>query len=554
MAERTAESRGAARGRRSLRAACLAAACLAAAPGAARAAEKSSPARGDAKADAQTAALERELLKATQKVQTAYLKELERIAVWASANGLPAEAREVAARMEGIDPSYGGLAQIKAKVASAQPKGGADEKAASAAKRTLEARLRTASENQAKRLFDLAKRCMQVGLFTRAYQLVKAVLAADPDHKQARTILNQVWDRESKTWVTKWHADMKKTHYLTPEGWVPLKDRGKWEKGLRPYLGKWVAKEEEARIRARNVHAPYSVETEHFEVRSSLGREKAFEFAARLEEFYGAFFEFFIGFWDQVAGAKLLFNANLGKKKHRVVVFNSREEYLDFVRSEKGNDELLVRSGGFWSGSDRQSYFYWTDDPSETIRTLYHETTHQLLGETKENAAGSAGNVWIVEGVAHYMELWEREEGRWLPGRRVDAPSMKAVARFLEENPAWSLAQFVGLDHKQFHDPKSRTLNYFLAGALAHFFLHYEDEVYREDFVRMLRACYEGKLRPDSLPEYVRVEGASAPAEAVRTLDRQFREYMKDLKPPGDDAAIVSLTRFQIPRKEGPQG
>lgn len=497
------------------------------------------------KEDPKALALERELLKATQKVQTAYLKELERIALWAASSGLAEEAAELVGRMEKIDPSYKEIERLKGKVSAAKAKPDSKPESLAAAKKSLQAKLQAAGESQAKRLFTLATQCMQVGLFTRAYQLVKAVLAADPNHKQARSILNHAWDPQSKTWVSKWCAQMRKTHYLTPEGWVPLKDRAKWEKGLRPYLGKWVTKDEEARIRARNVHAPYSVETEHFEVRSSLGREKAFEFGQRLEEFYAVFFEFFVGFWDQVASAKLLFNANPGTKKHRVVVFNSREEYLDFVRSEKGNDELLVRSGGFWSANDRQSYFYWTENPAETIRTLYHETTHQLLGETKELWGGSMGNVWIVEGVAHYMELWERKGNRWYPGVRVDSPSMKAVAQFLSANPGWSLAQFVALDHKQFHDPKSRTLNYWLAGALTHFFLHYGDEVYREDFVRMLRACYEGKLRPDSLAEYIRMEGVASAEEKIRILDGQFREYMKDLKPPGEDSAIVLLIEFQ---------
>ena len=42
-----------------------------------------------------------------------------------------------------------------------------------------------------------------------------------------------------------------------------------------------------------------------------------------------------------------------------------------------------------------------------------------------------------------------------------------------------------------------------LAGALAHFFLHYEGGVYKEDFVRFLRKYYAGEVRPESLEEVI---------------------------------------------------
>jgi len=495
-------------------------------------------AKGKEKDQAANLALEKALLQETGKAARTYLKDLGGIVSWAVQKGLKADAEQLLARMSRIDPEYPGLPKLKEVVAKAEA--GAAGKETDDARKTLSLKVESAGDRYAARLFDLAKRCMQFGLFTRAYELIRDVLDANPDHKEARRILSYVWDPQSKTWITRWEFDMRKTSYLTPEGWVKKSDKAKWDKGLRPYKGKWVSKEEEKRIRTRNNYEPYEVETEHFVVKSNLGREKALEFAQRLEDFYRVFFDFFIGFHDQIASAKLLFNLGQARKKHEVQLFPSRTEYLDFVRQEKGNDELLVRSAGFWSSMDRRSFFFWTDNPGETINTLYHETTHQLLGETKEGATGSPGNVWLVEGIANYMELWQEVDGKWRPGYRIDAPSMEVVQGVLEKSPNWTLGGYIAQSHKEFHDPKGRALNYSLGGALSHFFLHYEDGIYREDFIKLLRHYYEGKLREDSLPRYIRMEGVDSSQEKMMALQKQFREYMKNLKRPGAGAEAES--------------
>jgi hypothetical protein len=111
---------------------------------------------------------------------------------------------------------------------------------------------------------------------------------------------------------------------------------------------------------------------------------------------------------------------------------------------------------------------------------------------------------------------------------------MKAVQQFLASNSSWNLASFIRLNHDQFHDRSTRTLNYFMGGALSHFLLHYEGGIYREDYIQLLRAYYEGELKEDSLPDYVRVQGSSTPQETLAILEKQFREYMRELKRPGE--------------------
>lgn len=490
--------------------------------------------------DARERALERQLLEATQKVEGYYLRDLAKVAALCITKGLPDEAEAILEKMARIQPDYELLEKLRAaldksRVSPEETAGDpTDESEIETLRKAVSSRLETLSERHARRLFDLATQCMKVGLFTRAYGLVQDVIEADPDHRRARKALSHEWDRTSQTWITEWEYDMRRTHYLTDEGWVAKRDRSRWEKGLRPYRGKWIPAEEEKRLRLRNNYNPFSVETEHFEVQSNLGREKAFEFALRLEDFYRAFFELFVGFYDQKAGATLLFNAAPLEDRHVVSLFPSRVEYLDFVRAEKGNNELLIRSAGFWSAADQRSYFYWTEDPDRTIYTLYHETTHQLFGETTDGLGRSQGNVWIVEGIANYMECLEKVRGKWRPGYRIDNPEIQGIRKFLSQHPDWKLASYIALDHKAFHEKQNRGLHYALGGALSHFFMHYEGGIYQEDFILLLRAYYDGKLAADSLPEYIRVEGATTPSETLQEIEKQFRAYMKDLKRPGE--------------------
>lgn len=468
-------------------------------------------------------AIEKALLEATQKVQAAHLKQLRKVVTWASKNGLAREARKLLVTMRRLDARYPGRKKLKKKVkenlSRTEAKSDPEEARAAFAKK-----LQSAKEKNAKRLFGLATKCMKAGLFTRSYDLVNAVIDADPDHKRARSILSYAFDRKRKEWITKWEARMRTKNFLTDEGWIKRSDQKKWNKGLRPYLGKWLTIKEEARIRRRNEYNPFQVETEHFAVRTNLGRKQAFEFALLLEDFYQEFFRFFIGYYDQKKAAKLLFKQADLKKKHRVMVFPSRAKYLTFLKAEKGNDELLMRSAGFYTPADAQSYFYWGHGP-ETLDTLYHEVTHQLLAETKDRVSTSR-QVWLIEGIATYMESWEKIEGKWHPGSRIDSPGMRRIRELMAEGFDFNLRSYIGLDHTQFHEPSRRSHNYEMGGALCHFFLHYNGEVYREDFIEFLKDYYTGKTSGDLILDYLHVEGVEGEKKPLETIEKQFKNHM----------------------------
>jgi hypothetical protein len=473
------------------------------------------------------AALEAALRKRTQKIQAKYCRDLERTIVWATKTGLKKDSAALLRQIRSINPDYKKLDSLEKRIEKAEELEDADK--IKTAKKSLVRRLATANKKQGKDLASLSTACMRVGLFTKAFDMISNVIEISPDDAKARKILGFKKDRKTKTWITNWEYEKRKKHFLTPEGWIEKKHKKDFEKGLRPYKGKWIPKERERQIRTRNEFGAYTVVTEHFEVKTNLGREKAYQFATRLENFYNQFFRVFIGYYDQVAGAKLLFNRPDVKKQHVVILFPTRAEYLIHVKQEMGNDPLLRDSGGFYSPSIRKSRFYWNDNVEETYRTLHHEVAHQLFAETKKTSrGGSQGNNWVVEGIASYIETWKVIDGRWLPGYEIENRRLQHTKSFLDDNDDWTLGDFAKIGNKQFHK-ENRGLNYAISGSLCHFFMHYDDERYKEDFVRFLSAYYEGKVSESSLVSYIKVEGDGG---VFATLDKQFRAYMSDLKRP----------------------
>ena len=485
-------------------------------------------AEGAAKSD-RDAQLEAALRKETKKIQGKYCRDLERAASFAAKNGLAAEAKALVDKIVALDPEYSRLEGIRKQVDSATAE--SDAAKVASARTSFARRLTAADEKHGSELSRLSTACMRVGLFTKAYDMIQNVIEISPDDAKARKILGFRKDTKTKEWMSQWEYEMRRKNFLTPEGWFEKKYEKDYEKGLRPYKGKWIPAEREQEIRTRNEYAPYTVQTEHFEVQTNLGREKAYEFAMRLEDFYGQFFRVFIGYYDQVAGAKLLFNRPDTKKQHVVLLFPDHAAYLTHVKSEHGNKELLRESAGFYWSGDRKSRFYWSDNVEETYRTLHHEVAHQLFDETKpDSRGGSQGNNWVVEGIASYIETWKKVDGTWRPGWEIDNNRLQTARSFLDGHPDWKLESFARIGYDEFHKD-GRGLNYALSAALCHFFMHFDDERYKEDFVRFLKTYYEGGVREDSLATFITVEGAGG---VFATLEQQLRSYLQSLRRPSD--------------------
>ncbi|MBI3723035.1 DUF1570 domain-containing protein [bacterium] len=472
---------------------------------------------------------EEQLRKDSVKVQSEHSRDLEPIVRFAAEKGLKARAADLVATIEKITPEWKTLDELKKLAESCQA---ASPEPADAAKE-LDKKLRYAQENYANHLMKLARDCGQNQLFTRAYDLIGDVLDAWPDHGEARKIRGYVRGPGNR-WVSKNEAKLLNDNVLYKDkkgvvlGWVPKKDVARWDKGERPFAGGWLPEADEIEKIRTNEYRFWSVESEHFEIRTHVSRAEAWKFSQLLEDYYSQFFRTFLSFFDLESGVKLLFDTQPLKKKHLVYYYASRNDYLNHVKAEHGNDKLLLDSAGFYTQGagqcTRMSHFYQTDNQDEVLSTTYHEVTHQLFAETKEDKSGaSSGNNWVPEGIASYIETWGKDPKtkKWVPGMNVKHERLLAAKQHLASNPGWSLARFVAIDHKEFHE-SARGLNYSLSEALCHFFMHHDNERYKEDFVRFIAAYYGGKAKENSLFSHIQESGEAA-------LETQFKDYMAKL-------------------------
>jgi hypothetical protein len=483
---------------------------------------------------------EEQLRKDSSKVEETHSKELEPIVKFCVEKKLKKQALELVGTIEKITPEWKKLPDLK-KAAEGASDGGSD-----ADVKDFEKKLDYAQKHYATLLMDLAKKCASRQLFTRAYDLIQAVLEANPNHEQARKILG--YTRISNEWRNRYEkAQLEGGMVLWKDksgvcqGWVAKKDvASHWEKGERPFANGWIQEKDEFDKRQMNFERAWVVESEHFEVHTQVSRAAAYEFGQLLEEYYKVFFRTFFAFFesDSQKGLELLFNVTPLKHKHVVLFFPSRAKYLNHIKAEHGNNKLALDSAGVYIPGDskcsRASHFYagTAEDAGEVLDTTYHEVTHQLFDETKDRGSSSStGNNWVVEGIASYIETWGRDaRGKLVLGVRKNHGRLRMAKEYLAANPDWKLSDFLAIGYDDFHKEPGRGLNYCISEAICHFLMHYDEERYKEDFVRFIAQYYAGKAKEDSLYDALVMEGV-AKDKRVSVLEKQFKDYLAQLVP-----------------------
>ena len=198
--------------------------------------------------------IEAALRKRTRKIQDQYCRDLVRVANWAALQGLKKDAAALVKKISGINPQYPKLEDIREKVEEAEEESDTAKNEKNG--KSLLTRLKSADKKQGVELVKLATGCMKVGLFTRAFDMINYVLEISPDDSKARKILGYKKDTKTKTWISTWEYNHRKKNFITKEGWFEKKKKKDFDKGLRPYKGKWISAEREKSIRTRNEYAP----------------------------------------------------------------------------------------------------------------------------------------------------------------------------------------------------------------------------------------------------------------------------------------------------------
>ena len=400
------------------------------------------------------------------------------------------------------------------------------------AERQWRTKLRKLEDDYATDLYKLARDAL-TGLRKQpsfAFQLMREVAFHNPDHEHARRALGFV--RDKNTWTTPFERKMKVQKNVNhPQfGWLPERYVSRYDNGERYFNGDWMSVEREASIRT-NFRYAWEVQSEHFHIFTNHSLEKGVEISRALEEFHRFFIREFAAFFNTPQQMQRLFEGGLSSRRvtprlFRVYYYKEQEE---FVRNLERRQPNAVYSNGIYMPNDRVAYFFHQDDTGTNYETMFHEVTHQLLGESTSQVidAGRGAHFWLVEGIACYMEsLQHEEDGQLRVGDPHHARNFWARHEVVENEFYVRMSDFTGLGMEDFQNPANIEIlrkYYAQATGMTHFFLHFQEGAYRDAFLVHLAQLYHPsprvRHRPQSLPILTGVPYA--------TLDEQYISYVR---------------------------
>jgi hypothetical protein len=323
------------------------------------------------------------------------------------------------------------------------------------------AKFSAARRRQAERLFRLAREQAESGSEGAAFRLLHELLREDPDHAEARRILE--YARGERDWRR------------------PIR-RSKLQRNrsAHPLLG-WPGDQY------------WVVDSEHFEVSTNHNARAARQVAEYLERVHAAWQQLFYEYWTVPGRLTSRFrgeNVSLGPERtFEVVLFKDRADYVGQLSRSEPQIELSV---GYYSQNHKTAFFYAGDESART--TWVHEATHQFFQESGEAApmVGERSNFWVVEGVALYMESLA-DQGGYLTTGGVDADRLQyARYRLLNEDYYVPLETLMEYGREQVQKDADLPKLYSQCAGLAHFFMDTDRSERIRPFINYLRTVYRG--------------------------------------------------------------
>lgn len=457
-------------------------------------------------------------LVARTDLEVKFAAQLKELASWCDEQQLTREAAKVRTWQPPRDPFTRYLA-IVPDAADPAPAANVSE-----SMRQWHERFQSLRRTHAEALFALARQALTQHNVSLAYDLVWETARQNPDHADARRILG--YQPHAGGWHTPFEINKLSAKQVWHEkfGWLQERQVAQYEAGQRFNKGKWLSAEADSRLHQADIERGWEIITEHYSVRTTHSLEEGVRLASRLERLYRVWQQLFPRYHSSEAQLTQLFQGKrpmLSPRKHAVDYFRNKEEYQRELKKLQPGVEI---SSGLYLGRLRKAYFYAGEEQDDT--NLYHEATHQLFSETRERVPkdlGSDANVWIIEGIACYLESLQEVDGFCTVGGVNAQRLTDARFRLLADNFYLSLAEFVTFGLKQLQaDPRIPQL-YTQASGLTHFLMHYDQGRYRDATVDYLSAIYSGRDKPETLSELTGVR--------YLDLDRQYREFITTLGP-----------------------
>ncbi|MDO4586529.1 MAG: hypothetical protein Q4C95_04440 [Planctomycetia bacterium] len=362
-----------------------------------------------------------------------------------------------------------------------------------------------------------------------AIQLAYLALNIDPDYEPVRSVFG--YSLYNEQWRTHWEIRQLEKGFIDHQhfGWISNDLVERYNQGERFYRGKWVSIQKETELRRQNKD-PWRIETEHYQLRTTLSLEEGVRICRLLEDYYEVWQRFFYRFaaTNKEWATRFLNKKINATQRHYIILYQNRDEYLKELISF---DQNIHKSSGGYFPEVKCIFVYEPSDPDDSAldEMLIHEATHQLFHEkrsasTKTNNLksiypGQKANFWVIEGISVYMESFRKKGDLYIIGGKDNYRFQRAKERCSEPNGYLPLSQYASLSMKSFQNNDNVPMLYTQAAGLTSFFLHYDNEKYHNAFIDYLFLVYNEQ---DDLQTLERLT-----QKTFEELDLEYNNYMK---------------------------
>lgn len=368
----------------------------------------------------------------------------------------------------------------------------------------------------ARRLFELARAAADANAGGVSYQLLHEVVYQDRDHQEARKMLGHVQQEN------RWRVSSDK---LIPR--IPAKEHDLFPIPKQDYI---------------------TITTTHFQIDSTVGKERTVYLAEQLERWHGVWRQVFFEFWASPSYAKKLFSGrsvSIPRRRFRVIFFANKLQYLKYLKDRvRGIEE----STGYYSDREKVSIFY--DGGAQEVDTWQHELTHQMFRESKpsRNQPFTLGYFWVDEGVACYFESM-RDFGTHftLGGFEVRRVQYARLRRFLEGYYV-SLGDLSKLNRENFQARADLRRMYSQSAGLADMFMNDHAGKHQSRFIEFLSIVYRGRPKAGSFEKILQDSMASFDDRYEKYLQVELSRIENHLESPQDQTEL-SVSRTKLSTK-----
>ncbi|HLD35692.1 MAG TPA: tetratricopeptide repeat protein, partial [Planctomycetota bacterium] len=222
----------------------------------------------------------------------------------------------------------------------------------------------------------------------------------------------------------------------------------------------------------------YEKDTDNYKIKTDISQDKC--------DLYGAQLETLRKYYADVFAVK-----DKSSRKKQVYIFNTQEGYQTYAEfSTKDSAEYTL--GYYHPHYQELLVFERATKEAQVLHVLYHEGFHMFI-----DAVLPAIPIWLNEGFAEYFNGTELSggQGKWAitkVGLPIDR--LEDIQKYIELNGMVSFEQIMNETQEEFYGEEVGE-RYAQAWSMVHFFIHYQQGVYKSTLIDYIKALKAGKSR-----------------------------------------------------------